>query len=362
MGEWQGKKPDSPEGKPRMTDHSTFPAEEVTSAEAKEQQRLATLRALGILDTEPEERFDRLMRLAARHFRVPIALVSLVDERRCWLKSITGLALVQVERATSFCNHAINGNGVFVVEDAKADPRFQDNPLVIGEPYIRHYGGYPLHALSGEIIGFFCVVDTEPRQMAPEDMASLADFAHLVEQELNSVQVQLDDRTHIASLRQEVGVLETDLIAKAEDIKIGVKQNARLLIERQTEKRRADALTTAVEHQRDARYEGVFSVDGEGRITFVSPNAAALTGHTPEALLGSGWHAVLRPADANGRPFAADECPLMATLADGRGRHIVGMRLGHRDGSDFPAICSTTPIVGGSQQVGVICSFTTLAT
>ena len=108
---------------------------------ADEAKRLATLRALGVLDTAAEERFDRLTRMAKRLFRVPIALVSLVDENRQWFKSCMGLATNETSRDISFCGHAILGDDIFIIPDTLADARFADNPLVVGEPYIRFYAG-----------------------------------------------------------------------------------------------------------------------------------------------------------------------------------------------------------------------------
>ena len=103
-----------------------------------EAARLAALRALNVLDTEAEERFDRITRLAQEVFDAPIALVSLVDESRQWFKSRQGLAATQTPRDVSFCGHAILGDDVLVVPDASQDVRFADNPLVVERP------GYPL--------------------------------------------------------------------------------------------------------------------------------------------------------------------------------------------------------------------------
>ncbi len=96
--------------------------------------RLETLRRLSLLDSEAEERFDRLTRMARRVFNVPIALVSLVDEDRQWFKSCIGLEVRETARDISFCGHAIMGNETFIVPDASQDPRFADNPLVVGGP------------------------------------------------------------------------------------------------------------------------------------------------------------------------------------------------------------------------------------
>lgn len=332
-----------------------------TAAEALERRRLEALRALGILDTEPEERFDRLMRLVARHFRVPIALISLVDEKRCWLKSRTGLDAREVPREITFCNHAIRHEGAFVVEDAQADPRFTGNPLVVGPPFIRLYAGEPLFARGGEVLGFLCIIDTAPRALEPADLADLADFARLVEQELVGVERHLADRTDIAHLRGEVEALATDLSARTEDLKAGVKQNARLVVERQSERRRADANQAMAALLQQATHEGVFGVDLAGRITFITPAAAALTGHAPDRLVGRDMHPLLHHAHADGTPYPADACPILATARTGQGRTIEGEVFWHASGASFPVAYATTPILDGVRVVGAICVFRPVA-
>ena len=96
-----------------------------------EKARLETIRSLDILDTVPEERFDRLTRMAKRLFGVSIAVVSIVDENRQWFKSCMGLGASETSRDISFCGHTILGNGVFIIPNASEDPRFADNPLVV---------------------------------------------------------------------------------------------------------------------------------------------------------------------------------------------------------------------------------------
>ncbi|MCH9673541.1 MAG: diguanylate cyclase [Gammaproteobacteria bacterium] len=151
---------------------------------SKETQRLAALHALKLLDTPPEERFDRITRLARRVFGVPIALVSLVDERRQWFKSAVGLERRETPREISFCTHAIRGEAVFVVPDASQDYRFANNPLVLGEPYVRFYAGYPLRSADGSAVGTLCLIDAVPRTMQSGDIDALEDLASLVEREL----------------------------------------------------------------------------------------------------------------------------------------------------------------------------------
>lgn len=169
---------------------------------ANETERLAALRALGVLDTVPEERFDRVTRMAKRLFGVPIATVSLVDENRQWFKSCDGLDASETDRSLSFCGHAILGTGPLVVNDALADERFADNPLVVGAPHIRFYAGYPLSTPSGLNMGTLCIFGTEPRQFDQQDEEGLKDLAGIVEGELLAIQLTLtDDLTRISNRR-----------------------------------------------------------------------------------------------------------------------------------------------------------------
>lgn len=168
----------------------------------QEEARLKALGSLNILDTPHEERFDRLTRMAKRMFRVPIALVSLVDENRQWFKSCVGLDVSETPRDISFCGHAILGNEVFLIPDATKDERFADNPLVLNEPYIRFYAGCPLRSLNGSKLGTLCIIDREPRNFSEEDLHTLKDLASMVERELAALELAtVDDLTNLANRR-----------------------------------------------------------------------------------------------------------------------------------------------------------------
>ncbi len=148
-------------------------------------QRLARLRALNVLDSAPEPLFDSFARLAAQIAGTPIALVSLIDDQRQWFKANLGLPGVQqTPRDVAFCAHAILTRDVMTVVDARADPRFADNPLVTGEPGIRFYAGAPLTLPSGERLGTLCVIDRAPRQLSDEQKLQLAELAQAVVQAL----------------------------------------------------------------------------------------------------------------------------------------------------------------------------------
>ncbi len=167
-----------------------------------ENKRLETLRTLQILDTAPEERFDRLTRMAKRMFGVPISLVSLVDMDRQWFKSKQGLDATETPRDISFCGHAILGDDVFLIPNALEDERFADNPLVTGAPDIRFYAGSPLKVTNGSKLGTLCLIDREPREFDEEDLALLRDLAAMAEQEIAAIQIAtLDELTLISNRR-----------------------------------------------------------------------------------------------------------------------------------------------------------------
>ncbi len=164
-------------------------------------ERLAALHALDLLDTPPEERFDRITRLLSLVMRVPMAFLSLVDADRQWFKSSCGLSTPQTPRAVSFCGHAILSDEAMVVPDAIKDERFRDNPLVTGEPRIRFYAGHPLHGPGGHKVGSLCIADTRPRTLRGDELEALGEMARVVERELGLVEAVHLQRDLIASQR-----------------------------------------------------------------------------------------------------------------------------------------------------------------
>jgi phosphoribosyl 1,2-cyclic phosphodiesterase/CheY-like chemotaxis protein len=155
-----------------------------------EERRLASLHALSILDSGPEERFDRITRLASALFDAPIALVTLVDEDRQWFKSCYGLNVKETSRDAAFCAHVIYDRRPMIVPDTFLDTRFADNPFVISEPRIRFYAGYPLILDDGACIGTLCVIDTRPRPPELFDVARLRDLADLTVQEIRGASAE----------------------------------------------------------------------------------------------------------------------------------------------------------------------------
>jgi two-component system, sensor histidine kinase and response regulator len=153
---------------------------------ANENERLDDLLALQILDTPEEERFDRITRLASDMLGFPMVLVSLIDSQRQWFKSRHGLDLTETPRDISFCAHAIHSDEVFVVENTLDDPRFLDNPLVIGDFHLRFYAGVPLHGLKGHRIGTFCMLDKRPRTLTEKELRTFRDLAALAQREIDA--------------------------------------------------------------------------------------------------------------------------------------------------------------------------------
>ncbi len=166
-----------------------------------ERARLACLRSLQILDTAPDARLDAITQSAARHFDVPVALVSIIDENRQWFKSKIGLDTCETHRDHAFCNYTIRKPDVMVVENALYDERFKDNPLVTGEPNIRFYAGAPITIDEEHRIGTLCLIDDKPRTFGDEQQAALRSMARLVER---IVQTQDHTRAVLGTLSETV--------------------------------------------------------------------------------------------------------------------------------------------------------------
>ena len=141
-------------------------ADDAHAGADREALRQAQLDAFDILDSDEEEAYDELTRLAAEFCETPIALISLVDGDRQWFKSRVGLQVLETPREHAFCAHAIQApQSPMLVNDARADARFADNPLVTGDPNIRFYAGAPLVTASGHALGTLCVIDKVPRTL-----------------------------------------------------------------------------------------------------------------------------------------------------------------------------------------------------
>lgn len=167
-----------------------------------EASRLRTLRALNILDTPRERRFNRFVDIAGRLFDVPIAVVSFIDGERQWFKATRGIEAKQFPRGVSICAYTIMQSGVHVVQNAAEHPQFHRNPSVTGPLGIRFYAGCPVEAEDGSRVGTLAIMDTRPRTFSRDDEERLADLADLVSREVFTLGASvLDGVTGLPSRR-----------------------------------------------------------------------------------------------------------------------------------------------------------------
>lgn len=173
----------------------------------KEPSRLQSLHNLNILDSPPEERFDRIIRLAHMHFGVPVCRVSLVDRDRVWFKSAIGTDAKQAPRSIAICSHAILSDAPLVSHDLAVDPRFRDSPQVISGPKFRFYAGIPLKLKDGATVGSLCIIDKIAHpNFSEDDVSFLNGLAQIVCDELEA---QLDPLTGLLSRQETKKAIET---------------------------------------------------------------------------------------------------------------------------------------------------------
>ncbi len=174
-----------------------------------EDRALAALRALQVLDSAPEPEFDALVRTASLVCGVPVSMLTLIDAHRQWFKAQQGMpGLLEGPRDTAFCAHAVLGDALFVVPDARLDHRFADNPLVLGEPHIRFYAGAPVRLSGGEHIGTLCVVDREPRELDAAQREVLQQLAVAASQLLEGRRARRIERHAMAEATRAAALLQ----------------------------------------------------------------------------------------------------------------------------------------------------------
>lgn len=157
----------------------------LTPARAEE-ERLESLRETNLLSTGPEEKFDRVVETAREYFGVGAASLSLIAEDTQFLKSVAGGPRQETPREIALCTHTVQLNTMLIINDTLADERFASNPLVLGEPHIRFYAGYPLHGPRGWNIGTLCVVDNHPRTFSASDQQVLRALATIVQNNIDA--------------------------------------------------------------------------------------------------------------------------------------------------------------------------------
>jgi len=173
----------------RLPDFGCAAGMQAPGTPTDEAERLSALYRLKLLDTAPTDSFDRVTRMAAKALGMPIVLVSLVDSDRQWFKSAVGLEAKQTSREISFCGHVVFERRPLIVNDATADPRFAGNPLVTGAPYVRAYMGMPLFTLDQQPIGTLCAIDTLMRIFTADELSTLREFAHILEDSIHATEL-----------------------------------------------------------------------------------------------------------------------------------------------------------------------------
>jgi diguanylate cyclase (GGDEF)-like protein len=173
-----------------------------TTMQFVENERLAALDRYDILDTPSDPSLDRITRIVATAFRVPMAWICLIDGHRQWLKSRHGGLSAETCKNHAFCSTTIQMTKPLVIEDATKDPRFRDNPLVIGPPHIRFYAGAPLCTPDGYNLGALCAIDTQPRRLDEAQIGLLKDLADMVMSEFEANKLaRTDSLTGVLSRR-----------------------------------------------------------------------------------------------------------------------------------------------------------------
>jgi len=265
-----------------------------------EEARLRSLASYDILDTAAEVQFDAITRLAAIALDAPIALVSLVDRDRQWFKSRYGLDAPQTHRDISFCGHAVEARATLVVPDASDDPRFADNPLVVGDPHIRFYAGVPLETPDGHVLGTLCAIDRKPRELTPTQRETLELLA-------TQVMALLELRRVARELREQ----RQQLVTQASQLAVRELELRTLL---------------------DSMVEGVVLQDPSGAIVLHNQAAETILGLRGDDLTGrTSFDSRWRATRADGTPFRGEEHPAIVALERGLPSRDVVMALDHAE-------------------------------
>jgi PAS domain S-box-containing protein len=278
-------------------------------------ERLAALRRSGLLDSAPEDDFDRLARLAGRLLGVPVVLVSLVDEERQFFKSHVGLpeplaSERQTPLAHSFCQYVVDAQAPYVVEDARLDPVVSGSAATL-ELGVIAYAGVPLTTSDGQTLGSFCAIDSKPRRWTDEEVSVLRDLADSV----------------VTEIELRLAAAEAD--------------------------HRARQITALLE----STSEGVYGIDANGLCTFVNPAGAAMLGYKQGEVLGQNMHELTHHTRPDGSPYPHSECPILLASVTGKGCRVEDDVLWRKGGTPFPAEYASSALVEDGTLVGAVVTF-----
>lgn len=309
----------------RLTETPRPSAAPVAAADALSPARRAAVDALAreaLLDSAPEEAFDRLTRLASSLLGVPVALVSLVDEHRQFFKSALGLpepwaSMRETPISHSFCQHVVERQEPFIVSDARLDSVTSDN-AAIDDIGVVAYAGFPIVTADNTVVGSLCAIDSQPRAWTKE---------------------QLD------VLRELAGLAHTELVLRS------------ALRDSDTAERAAMRATAERAAVIESSSDGIYTIDMDGRCTLVNSAAAALLGHAVESLIGMEMHALVHHHHADGRPYDEADCPLYHAFREGRTVRIDQTHFWRRDGSSLPVQCTSSPLIVEGAMSGAVVAF-----
>ena len=249
---------------------------------ANEDLRLQTLEKYKILDSEPEEAFDRLTRLAKDICQAPIALVSLVDRDRQWFKAKLGLDTQETPRDVAFCAHAILKDEVLVVPDTTLDERFNENPLVIGPPHIRSYAGAPLITKEGLRLGTLCVIHDQVTRLTALQVSQLAHLAAIAVDELELRHTL----GQVATLQEDLEYQTAGLLIANAALDDQARQLAALVEDRELLCQRVEGSRRLIEKFVETVPIPIYSRDQDHRVTHANPAYAAFLGLDCKDVLG----------------------------------------------------------------------------
>jgi len=292
--------------------------------------RLETLARYQIMDTAAESRFDEIVELIARICETPMAIISLLDEKRQWFKSRIGLDVSETPRDIAFCRHTIGQEKVFVVHDALADPEFADNPLVTGPPHIRFYAGAPLVTVNGVALGSLAVLDRVPRVLSETQTVALRVLSQQVvaqlelRQHLDSLSEMVAEREKAAAkLRTAHGFLEQRVAERTAELQ---RVNASL---REAYDRRVQEAQLSQDII-DSLPGIVYVFDHEGRFVRWNRNFETVTGYSREEMISA------HPLDFFAR--AEDKAMVAERIGEAlrSGSAVVEADLRTRDGRCIP--------------------------
>ena len=294
------------------------------SGSVRDPDRLLALRKTGLLDSEPEESFDHLTRIAGRLLDAPVAMVNLVDEDRqftvSWYVPSSWTGARQTPLEDSFCKYVVQARDAVLIDDARADPRTAETRTVT-ERGLRSYLGIPLAAPDGHVLGALCVADFKPRGWNTDRVELLREITGLVAREIRVRDIPSDTQ-------------ETDRLAAIVD------------------RERSEKIAVL-----DSTMEGIYGIDRNGRCTFINPGGAGILGYTASEVVGQRIHELIHHTRPDGAPYPEAECPMIRTLRDGSSIRLSNELFWRKDGARVPVEYSSSAILDGGRVSGAVVTF-----